>query len=157
MHVTDEWRHKFLKFPPFFATVPIPVTRKDPETGKEKTTEERKLCSYMECSDLLIATTLFKWYMEQEGIVCDNISKVIKYNRYQPYKAFVELGCNMRRDKSNKMAAEVWKLMLNAAFGKMAQNNAAYASNKIVYDKRKLNKCSINQDLNQQNRQQSMT
>ena len=56
----------------------------------------------MECSDLLIATTLFKWYMEQEGIVCDNISKVIIYYRYQPYKAFVELGCNMRREKNNR-------------------------------------------------------
>ena len=94
----------------------------------------------MECEDIVIGTPLFKWYMDQPGIICDKITHVIKYNKYQPYKSFVELGCEMRRDNSNKAAATVWKLMLNAAFGKMAQNNAAYTNTLITNDGEKAQK-----------------
>lgn len=46
----------------------------------------------------------------------------------------------MRRDDANKMAGNIWKLMLNASLGKMAQNNAAYSNTLFTVDIKKANR-----------------
>ena len=46
----------------------------------------------------------------------------------------------MRRDETNRIAGDVFKLMLNSAFGKMAQNNNSYDNTIFTVDERKAQK-----------------
>ena len=126
MRVTDDYINHYLEYPPFFVTK---------EIGKQK-----KLTSYLECKDVLINTELFKWYMSQPGIECTNIIQAIKYNRHSLYKPFVSLCAEMRRDKSNPIAGDLYKLFMNSFFGKMGQNNANYTQTKIYNDEKKAKK-----------------
>lgn len=110
---TEEHYNRYIEHPPFYVTKDI-TTEKD---GQEST--EKKLSSYMECHDVLIGTPLFEWYKE-----------------------FVELGAEMRRS-GTAIAGNLWKLMLNAGFGKMAQNNAMYEN--VFFTK---NETEVNRRLN---------
>ena len=102
---------------------------------KGKTKLEKKLTSYMSCEDVLIPTTLFNLYQSMPFIECTEIKQVIKFNPGTPYKDFVMLGADMRR--RGGVNAEIWKLMLNSAFGKMAQDNRAYTSKIYTMDVKK--------------------
>ena len=126
MEVHRDYINKYLEHPPFYITQEI--------NGK------RKLSSYMDCDEVLISTDLYNWYRKQPGITLKSISCIIKYNRGRPFKTFVDLGANMRRNKSNKIAGTVWKLLLNAAFGKMGQDNSKYKSTTITNSPEKANR-----------------
>ena len=115
-HVDKDNYNKYAMFPPFFIT--------------QKINGQEKLSSYLDCEDMLAGTPLFKWYMSQEGIILDDIKLMILYNRAQPFKEFCKLAANMRRDKKNVTKAELWKLFVNACFGKFGQNNSKF-SNKV--------------------------
>ena len=53
-----KYQDKYLACPPFYATKEIDVVRSD-----GKVVKERKLASFMRCENVVVATTLFKWYM----------------------------------------------------------------------------------------------
>jgi len=135
---TEKYYNMYCEHPPFYVTRDITSAVED-DKGNEKEVTNKKLSSYMECHDVLIGTPLFLWYLQQPGIQCLEIEQVIAYKAGTPYKAFVELGAEMRRSK-NKIAGNLWKLMLNSAFGKMAQNNAAYDSLLMTTDIDKVNR-----------------
>ena len=126
LKVNKKSYNKYCDFPPFFVTKEI--------NGVPK------LSSYMECEDVLVSTDLFLWYLAQKGIFCSDLKSVITYKRGQPFKEFVELSAEMRRDNKNPMAAAIWKLMANSSFGKMAQNNASYSNTLFTIDLKKANR-----------------
>lgn len=116
---------KYLEHPPFYVTKLVDG--------------ELKLTSYMEVEDMFIATDLFKWYINSPGIKCTNINQVVLFKRAQPFKTFVDMVAEKRRDPNNKLSAEIWKLASNSAFGKMGQNNNAYNRNLFTVDLKKAN------------------
>ena len=126
LKVKEESYNDYSDHPPFYITKEI--------------NGQKKLSSYMECEKILISTDLYKWYLSHSGIICTEITKMIKYNKSKPFEKFVLMGCDMRRDNTNPIAGDVWKLMLNSSFGKMAQNNHLYTNTTFTTDKKKVDR-----------------
>lgn len=134
MHIKREFYNKYIDCPLFYITKDIKSVKDDKETTS------RKLSSYMECVDVVFGTQLFSWYMKQEGVVCDEIKELYLYDRGTPFKDFVLMGADKRRDKSNKIAGDLYKLMLNSSFGKTMQNNNNFSNTFFTTDIKRVNK-----------------
>ena len=86
---------------------------------------QKKLSLYMECTDMLVHTELFKFYINH-GIILDEIKSIIIYKKGHPLKDFSQMICNKRRG-DNPLAGQLYKDVGNGGFGKMCQRNDKYS------------------------------
>ena len=87
------------------------------QTEKLLFKKSRLLISGMSAKDILLSTSLLKWYMTK-GMVVTKVSEVLEYCVGRPFHQFMEDVTRQRkegaRDPSKKIIAEMWKLIGNS-------------------------------------------
>ena len=81
-----------------------------------------KLSLTFHAQSYLMTTDLCQWYMEQ-GVEISNVTLVVEYIKYQPFKKFInELAeCRKIADQNGQSdLAAIFKLLANATYGSLA-------------------------------------
>ena len=152
---------KFEEFPPFFYNKIIPDNAVPPKmkTYLEKTGRKpihcKKLVAALSGDHILLYAPYLKWVLDH-GAVIEKVYTTIDYQPGVIFKWFVDQVTAARRtgdvEKSKALLAEVFKLLGNAAYGKMIealerQTDVIYTTDEKTVD-RKLRSAYFN-DLNE--------
>lgn len=121
---------KFEEMPPFFFTKQIPAgvvpqhMLKYLERTGRKRGDGKKLVGALSAEKLLLYAPLLRCY-DGHGAIIKTIHRTIGYQATKIFTWFVEQVTEVRRtgntDKSERLMAEVFKLLGNSAYGKMIE------------------------------------
>ena len=128
-HVIEKYRQ--VNFPIIFNHVIVEDDMINPsilENLKKKKTDysNKQLTLTFHAKSYLMTTDLCQWYMEQ-GVEISNVTLVVEYIKYQPFKKFInELAeCRKVADQNGQSdLAAIFKLLANATYGSLALDRA---------------------------------
>ena len=129
-------RFKAINFPPIFSHVYVsddminPVILKNLKEKKKDYSKEKQLSLTFNAKSYLMTTDLCKWYMDQ-GLEISNITLVVEYIKYQPFKKFISqlVDCRKTADENGQSdLATLYKLKANSTYGSLALDRT-----KVIY------------------------
>ena len=147
IHTPMALKEKFNEMTPIFKNTTISSSDIGDHMGEYCKTEgllrqpRRALIGSYFGDQILLATPLLKWYLEQ-GLVVTDIQQIIEYKPVRCFNGFAEKVTAARREgdrnKDSSILADSYKLLGNSAYGKTLEDLSRHRHVKHVTDSTKL-------------------
>jgi hypothetical protein len=92
------------------------------DMGMHWTPSEQKLISDLDPKENIVVHHVLLWWMVNNGFKITKIHRVLQFNQKPYLKTFIDTFVNKRSRANSKVKKEMYKLMLNSAFGKMCES-----------------------------------
>ena len=150
IHVPENLKEKFSKFPPLFVVDSIPeelvperMKKYQKDTGRKTLKGTKKLLVVTKANKVLLYTSVLKWYLNH-GLELTAMHKYLKYTSGRPYEWFPEEVSNARRDGDSnpafKQLSDTFRLKGNSFYGKMIEDLKKHTKTNFTNDEKDVGK-----------------